>query len=205
VQVVVVNEEGEPTNSVTTGGISSKETPLGKEVVKRKKKPLKPFKKFVKEATLYRGHHPDYPVIGQQEIIWFSHKLALAVDYAYQNDIRDSKLTVSSIVYNAKNPFNAGTDARVLSVSSLLSDILHQTKISNKALQKLKPLYKKIINKYGKDDHNIISYWNSNDDLIAEFLDKTGFDSIKLKEKSTITLGILRKHILTTKGKRVKI
>lgn len=207
-------EEGEPTNSVSTGGIDAPESKLG-DVVKRGKKrlkklsdrtgtPLKSFKDHLKEGKLYRGYDAQYDILGRQEIVWFSTQVELAKSYAYKSIAyskdfdENTKLTIGYIDYKPSNPYNAGWDNRVLTADDLLVDMEKQS-------GKIIPdnLSIKFLEKY-EIEQSILTFWND-DGCFPEILDSLGFDSVKVKEKSTITYGILRKHINNKKGTKIDV
>jgi len=211
---------GEPTNSVANGAT---EHLTGKEVFnhdsrktyklflkkpckkisknckktrKNKKdadKKIRGFKSFLNEQILYRGHNPNYDYKGLQSIVWTSTRKSLAILYGYQQDT--DSVTITQLEYKIKNSFDAGTDRRVLTISEFLSDILHQSHLNDSKLKRLKPLFEKLVKQFGDKSVSIITFWNEADKLLAEFLVKCGFDSIKVNEKGVATYGIIRKFL----------
>ncbi len=193
-------EEGEPTNSVSNGGIENTETPLTKKVIKRKKKKVKSFKEHLVESLLYRGHNVDFPMLGGQAIVWFSKDINLAVHYAQTSGLKDNNLTISSITYNPKNSYNAGSDNKVITADDIIIDIEKQ---SGKSID-IK-LVNKFVKAYENVEQSIIKFWNDDNDYFADIIDSVGFDSVKLIEKSTQTLGILRKYVESKRVTKVEL
>lgn len=204
-------EEGEPTNSVSNGGIDAPESKLGDTVKKRGKKRLdkmnrrkgtKGFKEYMSESKLYRGYDPKYDILGLQEIVWFSYDPELAKLYSYQSGKvgeNDAKLSIGYIDYTPLNSYDAGWDNRVLKPYELLDDMIAQSSLEHVG-KGMESWMEKFLTAYGDTEQSIIAYWNGDDDYFALILGSLGFDSVKIKEKHTRTVGILRKYIEKKKG-----
>ena len=194
---------------LSLAGIKAATAPIATQEFKDKMKGSvvtktgKPWEKVGDELQVYHGTTQPIDVFSNR-ITWVSPDPSLASEYAGERAVREGKPdSVMPVYVSAKVLYRVESRPKHRNINQLLMGAVEQAKKNkmrfdnDKALAKLNQ-----IRKYwwdiGLDNSEVavFEHWNKSGDkgnqLMADFLEILGFDSLTFEENGVETLGILR-------------